>query len=85
VVQRLVLLSPGEELMGMDERSDPTAQLPTALSHEAALPRTLEEVERDHILTVLGQVGGNQSEAARLLGLKRGTLRWRLKKLGIES
>ncbi len=87
VIQRLVLLSPGEELAGLDDQpaAGPTASLPAAQPLDSPPPRTLEEVERDHILTVLAQAGGNQSVAARLLGLKRGTLRWRLKKLGIES
>ena len=80
VVQRLVLLSPGEDLAAPDEGS--TAGPEPSID---SLPlRTLEEVERDHILTVLRRVGGNQSEAARLLGLKRGTLRWRLQKLGVR-
>ena len=84
VIQRLVLLSPGEELMGMEESpaATPTVPVPVTVS---TIPRTLEDVERDHILRILGQTAGNQSEAARLLGLKRGTLRWRLKKLGIRS
>ncbi|HEX4963546.1 MAG TPA: sigma 54-interacting transcriptional regulator [Thermoanaerobaculia bacterium] len=87
VIQRLVLLSSGEELAGLDAipTAGSTAPLPTVQASEAAPPRTLEEVERDHVLSVLRQVDGNQSEAARLLGLKRGTLRWRLKKLGVES
>jgi DNA-binding protein Fis len=41
-------------------------------------------VERRHILEVLRRTGGNQSQAARLLDLKRGTFRGRLKKLGIH-
>jgi transcriptional regulator with GAF, ATPase, and Fis domain len=83
VVQRLVLLSPGEELAGLDESPAGPAAVPVSAAPPSS-PRRLEEVERAHILAVLGQAGGNQSEAARLLGLKRGTLRWRLKKLGIE-
>ncbi len=84
MIQRLVLLSSGEELAGLDESPAAATVVPSA-AVEASPPRTLEEVERDHILTVLRQVRGNQSEAARLLGLKRGTLRWRLKKLGLDS
>lgn len=44
---------------------------------------TLEEVERNHIREVVGQVGGNQSRAADLLGMKRSTLRFRMEKLGL--
>ncbi len=38
--------------------------------------RPLAEVEREHILAVLESCGGNQAEAARVLGLARNTL-WR--------
>ncbi|NOY90615.1 MAG: sigma-54-dependent Fis family transcriptional regulator [Deltaproteobacteria bacterium] len=37
---------------------------------------TLAEIEREHILRVLDQCGGSQSEAARVLGIARNTL-WR--------
>lgn len=37
-------------------------------------PKTLEEVEKDHILTVLDSAGGNQSKAAEVLGINRKTL-----------
>jgi formate hydrogenlyase transcriptional activator len=48
---------------------------------------TLEEMERQHILTVLEQVGGvieGAKGAARLLNLHPNTLRSRMKKLGIR-
>jgi len=37
-------------------------------------PQTLEELEKDHILSVLDQAGGNQSKAAEILGINRKTL-----------
>jgi two-component system response regulator HydG len=46
-------------------------------------PRTLAEVERDHVLRVLDRVGGSQQEAARLLGIGRTTLWRKLKGWGI--
>ncbi len=48
---------------------------------------TIEEVERRHILDVLGQTGwriSGASGAARVLGVKPTTLEYRMKKLGIE-
>ncbi|MGC8493921.1 MAG: sigma-54-dependent transcriptional regulator [Syntrophobacteraceae bacterium] len=52
--------------------------LPTNLlaNRKAAVkqPKTLEELEKDHILTVLEAVGGNQSRAAEVLGINRKTL-----------
>ena len=38
------------------------------------LPRTLEEVEKDYIIQVLEEMGGNQSKAASILGINRKTL-----------
>lgn len=45
---------------------------------------SLEEVERKLMTSALKQAGGNKSEAARLLGLTRDTLRYRLQKHGFS-
>jgi formate hydrogenlyase transcriptional activator len=54
----------------------------------AAASDTLAEVEREHILGILqetdGQIGG-QSGAATRLGLRRTTLLYKMRKLGIET
>lgn len=64
--------------------------LPSSAPHRStttATTRTVEQVERDHILSVLEGVGwrirGNDG-AAHLLGLKPTTLESRMKKLGIR-
>lgn len=44
--------------------------------------KTLEDIEREHILESLSRAGGNLSAAARALGLSRPTLRKRLKRYG---
>ena len=83
VIERAVILSTGPALrLALDElpQSQPTERLPVPV-------RTLEEVEREHILKVLretnGVIGGPQGAAARL-GLRRTTLLYRLEKLGIS-
>lgn len=43
----------------------------------------LEDVERHLINSALKQAGNNKSEAARLLGLSRDTLRYRMEKYQI--
>src|SRR2546421_429916 len=49
--------------------------IPLTISRE---PRTLEAVEKAYILKVLRQVNGNKSEAAKILGITRQTLRKKL-------
>jgi DNA-binding NtrC family response regulator len=44
-----------------------------------------DDVERAMIVGALRKAGGNQREAARLLGLTRDTLRYRMEKFGITS
>ena len=45
-------------------------------------PKSLEEVEKAHILRMLESCGGNQSHAADVLGIDRVTLHHKLKKYG---
>lgn len=45
----------------------------------------LEAVEQDLIQQALERCGGNKSQAARLLGLTRDTLRYRVEKYGMEG
>jgi DNA-binding NtrC family response regulator len=56
--------------------------------HAATVPvplgsMTLEEMERGAIVQALDQVGHNQVRAAKLLGISRDTLRYRMKKFGL--
>jgi two-component system response regulator HydG len=46
---------------------------------------SLDFVERRHIERVLGAVGGNKSEAARLLGIDRTTLYRKMVRLGLSD
>jgi len=63
--------------------------LPNHLSfNKRELPRrlkTLQDVERDHILEVLGETGGNQSNASQILGINRKTLYKKIHKFKIFS
>ena len=79
VIERAVILSQGpnleveDQLLPLLDMSRQQMNSPTAhLSHKAA-----SKEEREHLLEeVLGQVGGNRSKAARLLGIGRTTV-WR--------
>ena len=44
----------------------------------------IDEVERPLLETVLHHTRGNQSKAAEILGLNRGTLRKKLRKYGLD-
>jgi formate hydrogenlyase transcriptional activator len=82
VIERAVILSPGPVLcLALDQL--PGSRLAT---RAPARVRTLEEVEREHILQVLQDtkwvIGGPHGAAARL-GLRRTTLLYRMEKLGI--
>ncbi|MBK8233638.1 MAG: sigma-54-dependent Fis family transcriptional regulator [Candidatus Eisenbacteria bacterium] len=55
---------------------------PTAVGGPGSPMLSMEEVERRHILTVLNEVGGNKSLAARILGLDRRTLYRKLETYG---
>ena len=48
-------------------------------------PKTLEEMEKNHIVTVLAETGGNQSRAAEILGINRKTLYKKINKFKIFS
>jgi two-component system response regulator HydG len=48
-------------------------------------PRTLDEVERRHILHVLDALDWNKAEAARVLGINRATLYRKLQRYGLEG
>jgi DNA-binding NtrC family response regulator len=77
LMQRLVVMSPGEAIK--------VPHLPKymrfTVTGERGLDRTLAEVEREHIRNVLALVGGNKTQAARILGIDRKTLRQKLKRL----
>ncbi len=51
-------------------------------SARTSRPRTLEDVEREHVLRTLEACGGSQIEAARALGIGRNTLWRKLRKYG---
>jgi len=82
VIERALILSPGDTLL-VDDR---TFASPGKARAESGIFR-LEDVERAHILKVLGECGwriAGRGNAAESLGMNRSTLRSRMEKLGIE-
>lgn len=84
VVRRMLINTKG--LADTDELRKLLETSPLAGSEQAARQTltSLEEAERQHILAVLSQVGGNRSRAAQLLGIDRKTLTRKLKRFGIK-
>ncbi len=81
VLARAVINSSGPKLHLADELKSPQKDL-------TATQKTLQEVERDHIVRVLEQTNwkvSGKNGAAEILGLNRSTLRARLRKLGIQQ
>jgi formate hydrogenlyase transcriptional activator len=81
VIERAVIISPKSRLEVDDS-------LATTVTDPQTKPaRRLEDIEREHIVSVLESVGWRVSGdrgAGRVLGLKRTTLEARMKKLGIS-
>jgi DNA-binding NtrC family response regulator len=79
VVERAVILRKA----GLVQPSD----LPPELAEAQAVGsgRSLEEMERQHILQLLEECGGNRSRMARILGISRRTVYRKLRQYGIES
>ena len=97
LIERAVILSTGPILeleSDLTSVSAPSvssnfeAEVPEALRYVDQSPlKTLQEVERDHILAVLQQTHGvieGSNGAARTLGMHPNTLRHRMEKLGIK-
>jgi formate hydrogenlyase transcriptional activator len=85
VIERAVIFSPGSTLQIPLGDSQPAAPRPAAPG--AAPTATLADAEREHILGILHETGwvlGGPKGAAAQLGMKRSTLQWKLKKLGIS-
>jgi formate hydrogenlyase transcriptional activator len=83
LIERAVILSEGPVLR------PPLCELREIVKgSEVVTTRTLAEAERDHIVEVLrtsrGKISGDNGAAVRL-GMKRTTLQYRMRKLGIEQ
>lgn len=52
-----------------------------SIEHQAGLNRSLAALEHEYIQNVLASVGGNKTQAAKILKIDRKTLREKLKKI----
>jgi len=78
IIERAMVLCRGEII---DVKDVPLEAQPAARSSG----ERLQDVEKQHITTVLGKAGWNLSKAAERLGIHRNTLRAKIKEYGITK
>jgi two-component system response regulator AtoC len=88
VIERAALIC-GEAVVGpdfiaLDDRVRAGGPGAEKASTPIDLPGQLDHLERRELYAALERCGGNKAEVARMLGIQRTTLYYRLKKLGIE-
>jgi DNA-binding NtrC family response regulator len=86
VIERSLVLCTGTKLDAGDIRMD-LAPRSRPAADPGFLPEgmTLDDYEQSLIREALHRADGNKSQAARLLGLTRNALRYRLTQMGLES
>lgn len=81
VIERAVVLSSTDVITA---ESLPRQMLGSAAGEQAGADNKIEQMERTMLLDVMRRNGGNVSSAARELGISRDTLRYRIRKYGID-
>ena len=87
VIERAMILSAGPTLHVEDPADAAGVARPAAADRPAPALRRLDDVEREHIRSILERSGwrvNGPGNAAEVLGLHPNTLRFRMKKLGIS-
>jgi DNA-binding NtrC family response regulator len=79
VVERAVILRKA----GLVQPSDLPPEMGDAAATDSS--RSLDELERQHILQLLEECGGNRSRVARILGISRRTVYRKLRQYGIDT
>lgn len=86
VIERSLVLCRGKQLDTADIKLE-SAPRPRGQNDAHFLPEgvTLDQYEQELIREALRRADGNKSQAARLLGLTRNALRYRLTQMGLEA
>jgi DNA-binding NtrC family response regulator len=86
IIERAVTFAKGDRIEAGDIQLDSVPSKGTSGAQEFLSPgMTLDDLENEMIREALRRANGNKSQAARLLGLTRNALRYRLSKIGIPD
>jgi DNA-binding NtrC family response regulator len=85
VMERSIVLSAGPVLDAADIKLDNSRVRATQAEHFLPEGVSLDDYEQSIIREALRRADGNKSQAARLLGITRNALRYRLSQMGMES
>ena len=87
IIERSMVLSRNDVIQGEDIQLDTRTVSTSAKDGVAFLPdgMTMEQYEQELIREALRRTDDNKSQAARLLGLTRNALRYRLSQMGVEQ
>jgi len=83
-IERAIVMGKGEIIQPSDL---PLPSILPGTYHAATVPldgRSLDQIEKDHILKALEKAVGVQTGAAKILGISRRKLQYRMKKYGIK-
>ncbi len=81
IIHRLVVMVEGDTI----DAPDLPSLMRFSVPRSKKLSRTLEAVEKEHIRNVLASVNGNKTQAAKILGINRKTLREKMKNSHMEE
>jgi DNA-binding NtrC family response regulator len=86
-IERSMVLAAGKTLEAGDIRIENVKRPVPAAPQSPILPEgfTLEQWEQTMIREAMRRANGNKSQAARLLGLTRNALRYRLSQMGMDN
>lgn len=82
VIERMVILSDSEVIS--KEHIPDALQQHGKLADKAGLASVTEQTERELIIRTLKQTNGNRSQTARMLGIPRSTLYYKMSQLGLK-
>ena len=89
---RVVALSSGESVLQRDVLNERITSggksetgLPKKHGPQTFQPRSLADIEKQHILAILQDSGGNRTRAAEILGISREGLRTKMQRFGLAE